>query len=110
MRVITRTLIILAAALVVVGATMAYASSGLAGGPASFERGRGGFERQPPPGSHAGGRPESGDRRAGFGDHHEGGRGLFAAAEMVKNLVIIAAIIAVVALLSRLTRGLRPRR
>jgi hypothetical protein len=113
-KIIIRTLIILAAAMVVVGATMAYASSGFAAG-----SGRDGFDRRPPAGFAEGSGPPGfipggeGARPEGFGDRpdgpggREGGRGAFGASELLKNVAIIAVIIAVVSLLSRLAGGLR---
>jgi hypothetical protein len=109
-KIIIRTLIILAAALVVVGATMTYASSGTASGP-----GRDSFEGRPPSGFAEGTRPSGfppgggGGPREGHGDH-EGGRGGFAAGELLKNLAIIAVIIAVVSLLNRIIGTRRPQR
>ncbi|NTW97660.1 MAG: hypothetical protein HGB28_03835 [Oscillochloris sp.] len=120
MKILTRTLILLVAAMVVVGITMALQSAGLlavAGG--GERRPSGDFaEGSRPPGFMPGGegmRPEGfGGHREGFGDReggHEGGRsGIFAAGELVRNLVITAVIIALVSLLSRAVRTLRPQR
>jgi hypothetical protein len=119
-KIITRTLILLAAALVVVGITMALQSAGLlasVGAPGGFE-GRpsgGSFEGGPPPGGFTPGgegmRHEGFGDRGGFGDRHEGGRGgMFNASEIVKNLGVTAVIIAVFVLLSRAFNAFRPQR
>ncbi|MEI7771784.1 MAG: hypothetical protein WCI67_17460 [Chloroflexales bacterium] len=113
MKIVTRTLIILAAALLVVGATLAVVSAGGASGPGGPGFGRDGFGRQPPAGSVEGQRrpgalPGGG---AGFGDRgREGGRGSFSAFEILKNLVIITVIIAFVSLLNQAGGRRRPRR
>jgi len=119
-KIIIRTLILLAAALVIVGITMALQSAGLiasVGDPGGFEgRPSGGFAQGgPPPGGFTPGgegmRHEGFGDRGGFGDRHEGGRGgTFNASELVKNLGITAVIIAVFVLLSRAFSTLRPKR
>jgi hypothetical protein len=121
-KIIIRTLIILAAALLVVGATMGLVSAGVISGDNSFGHGRDGFERQPPPGfadrqpqpgsfsSGQGGREGFGGRPEGFGGREGGRGGIFAVGELLKNLVMIAVIVAVVSLLSRALGTRRPRR
>ena len=105
MKLIGRTLIILAAALVVAGATFAYGQSGYAGGRESFaERGVQAQQAgQPAPGA------DRGDFRRGGpgGREHDRGPSLFGIGEIVKDLLIIGVIVAAVALA---TRGLRGRR
>jgi hypothetical protein len=88
MRIIARTIVILLAAGLVVAATLALggsSTSGTARQPAGIAR-----ERAAPPDGAFEGRGRG-----------EGGGGLFAAAELLKSLVIIAVIVAVVAPLSR---------
>ncbi len=108
MKIILRTLIILFAALLVVGATLAFTSSGIL--PTSG--GRDGFERQPPAGFVEGqsrpGAPSGaeGSRRE---RGHEGG-GMFSAFELLKNLVVMAVIIAFVSLFTQAGGHRRLRR
>lgn len=121
MKIITRTLIVLAAALVVVAISMGLQSTGLL----SFANERGGSEGGPPAEMTSGGegsRPQGG-RPAGFGGGHQAGFGhregerhggdgvnLFAAGELIKNLVITAVIIALFSLFSWGFKTLRPQR
>lgn len=98
MKIVARTLAILAAALLVVGATYVYASSGSAAG---FEE-RGGFgrpqigEQGRPGGFDGAGFPERG------GHGRDGGPSLFGIGEVIKNFAIIGVIVAIVSLATRL--------
>ena len=93
MKIIGRTLVILAAALVVVGITFAVARSGYLtsaarqGPPSGFSQGQAGASQ----GTGARGGPGRGERGSG---------GLFALFEVGKNLGIIAVIVAIVAPMS----------
>ena len=98
MKIISRTLAILAAALLVCGAAYALAQS--SGTTSSFPE-RGGFERRgqleggPPLGQGGFGGPERGPFPGDFG--RERGMSLFGAVEVFRNLAIIAVIIAIAA-------------
>ncbi|MBK9712687.1 MAG: hypothetical protein IPO81_15455 [Kouleothrix sp.] len=94
MKIVARTLAILAAALLVVGATYVYASSSSAAG---FEE-RGGFGR-PQIGEQG---PPGGFDHGGFDRERGGGPSLFGIGEVIKNFVIIGVIVAVVSLATRL--------
>lgn len=108
MKIIGRTLAILAAALLIVGATVAIvqntASASLAPGRAEF--------RQPPANlsaEDAGGASFAGARPPRGADHGAGGSSLFGLLEVAKNLGIIAVIVAVVAGAGSLLRSGRQR-
>jgi hypothetical protein len=111
MRILARTLIILAAAAAVAGGLFAVAQSSYTqtlfpAGPARSALAEG----QPPANAQAAGSlpPRDG---ADFGrPNHEGGRSpsLFGAVEVVKNLAIISIIVAIVSLMRRPWRGRRP--
>ncbi|MFN8569218.1 MAG: hypothetical protein U0Z44_17240 [Kouleothrix sp.] len=96
MKLIGRTLVILTAAMLVVGATWALVGAGFGGGAPGDARERRAFEQRPA------GQPGAGRARPG-GFEREGGRGpsLFGAGEIVKDLVIIAVIVAIVSLIKR---------
>lgn len=106
MQIITRTLIILAAALLVVGVTMALGQSGAL----SSLSGGGGPQAQ----GHAYATTSETDEttddtgappaRGGHGE--QGGMSLFGAVEIGKNLGVIGVIVAAVALVTGLTRRL----
>jgi hypothetical protein len=108
MKTILRILLILVAAVIVGGITLALVNS--SGSTASLAQTRGGFgERhiaasgdfvpgQAPTGANGNFRPDRGGRLEG---------GAFSWAEMLKNVVIVAVLIAVVALLERLLKAAR---
>ena len=121
MKIIARTLTILAAALLVCGATFALAGSSFAqaafpsgpgrealNGQRAPQFGPGGFDNQ---GSGTSGSFDGAGRRG-----HDGGRGPsgFGVMEVLQNLAIVAAIVAVVApllnLVRRRTKSAAPRR
>lgn len=111
MKLIGRTLIILAAALVVVGGTFAYVQSGFAGGGRDrFAERAGGFARPANPGQPGFG-PSAGRGEFGRGEFGPGGRdrgpSLFGIGEIIKDLAIIGIIVAVV---TTLTGALSRRR
>lgn len=115
MKIIGRTLAILAAALAVAGITFALARNGLIASGRGGRPERGAFgpsgQFQPQRGLPPGGAPfGSGEFRGG--PDHEGGRGasLFGVVEIVKNLVIMGAIIAVVSMLMRRLPAQRDRK
>ena len=105
MRILARTLAILAAAFVVAGGVFALAQSSFAQTlfPARPARGAG-VEGRPPATADIG--PTSNGGAAFRGHEHEGGRSpsLFGAVEVLKNLVIISIIVAVVSLVQRIWR------
>lgn len=108
MKLIGRTLLIMAAALAVAGLTYLYASSSAAQSQ-RFERGpRGGEFGQRPPEFGGAGQPGQ------FGRERERGSGfrLFAIGEIIKNLVLIGVVIAAVRGIAHLLgpRRSRPRR
>lgn len=110
MRLIGRTLLILAAALAVAGLTYLYASSSAAQSQ-RFERGprgEGEFGRRPPEFGGVGQPGQPGRER----ERRSGGIRLFAIGEIIKNLVLIGLVIAAVRGLARLIgpRPSRPRR
>lgn len=111
MKLIGRTLLILAAALAVAGLTYMYGSSSAAQSQ-GFERGprgEGEFGQRPPEFGEAGQPGQFGRER---GERDGGGFRLFAVGEIVKNLVLIGVIIALVRFGARLIgpRHDRPRR
>lgn len=126
MTTLKRLIIILAAALAIVAGTVGLSRTGLLALPGGeFRRGPEGGFRLPPgadgfkfDGRHDAGHENGfeGDHRPGFGgEHRPGGRfegGLFAVGGVLKNLLIVAVIIAAVVLgslgLNRIRRGRRP--
>ena len=114
MRILSRTLAILAAACVVAGGVFALAESSF--GQALFPArpaGGAGLERRPPTtaASEAAGTAPTSNGGTGFRGHeHEGGRSpsLFGAVEVLQNLVLISIIVAGVSLVQRIWRGRRP--
>ena len=108
MKIIGRTLAILAAALLVCGAAYALAQSS---GTASGFPERGGFARQQAGGPSAGQDGFGGTERGRFpgGPDGERGRGmsLFGAVEVARNLAIIAVIVAIGAPIAALARRRR---
>jgi hypothetical protein len=94
MRTIARTLLILAAALAVVGATIAFRQSPYAGMLSSGEPERGGFER--PAGEIAQEAPAGFEPGAGRGHHDEWSLG--GLVEAARNLAIMGVIIAIAVL------------
>jgi hypothetical protein len=120
MKLLARIAVLLAAALVVVGAMLAFGRSGFAEPLRSQGHGqeRAGFERRDMPEGGFAGRPEggfAGRPEGGFAGRPEGGRGdrhgpsLFGLAEVAKQLVKIAIIIALVVLGARLLAMVRDR-
>jgi hypothetical protein len=120
MRIVLRIAIILAAALVVAGATLALSQTGLL----SSVRGAGreGFERGGATGEARQGDaterpiPQDGERRfergqlpAGRGGRGQGGLNAFAVAPLVKNLGIMLGITAVFAVANSAYRGVKRR-
>lgn len=123
MKTLLRTLAILAAALVVVGALFAFSQSGSAQALRSEGRGHGHFDRERSEQSMPGestmpfSRPERGQARGEFGErggHESHGPSLFGFAEVIKNLAIIAVSVLLIVLGSRLLgpgkRATPPRR
>ncbi len=106
MKIIGRTLIILAAALVVAGALFAFRQTEYARMPGESRPGRMRIEagEARPDGFAPGGFEHR--NRAGGDEHQASLAGLV---EVGKNLAIIAAIVALVVMLERVTRGLRQR-
>ena len=110
MRILARTLAILAAALVVAGGAFAlgqssYAQAQFQAGPA---RSAGVEGSSATAASAAAGAPTTANNGAAFGRHeHEGGRSpsLFGAVEVFKNLAIIGIIVAIVSLVKRIGGG-----
>jgi hypothetical protein len=108
MKIIGRTLIILALALVVSGATYALAGSRSAGGFDGFPR-RGEFQPGGAPGGfQPGGFPQRGE--FGRGGERDRGFSLFGAGELLKSLLIIGAVVAVGAPAAGLLRRRQPSR
>jgi len=115
MKIIARTLMILAAALVVVWLASALNSAGALGnlgqlGHEGFESGRE-FNGQPPtrPNFEQGGLQRGGFGR-GRGDREGRGASVFDLAEITRSLVMMTVVIVVVVLASKLIKRLRPRR
>ncbi len=115
MKIVFRTLAILAAALVVVAGVYAFGASSFAQGLRASGPGRGGFARDggPPPAFAAPGQPDGppvgfGHREhggaAGRGEHEGHGPSLSGLSEIGKNLAIVAGIITLIALGARLFR------
>ncbi|NTU81025.1 MAG: hypothetical protein HGA45_16860 [Chloroflexales bacterium] len=109
MQIVTRTLTILVAALLVVGATMALGQSGAlsslsSGGPpaSSQVQATSGTDAAASDSTTMGAPPARG------GNHEEGGMSLAGAVSIGKNLGIIGAIVAVIALATGLVRRLLP--
>lgn len=107
MNMIGRTLVILAAALVVVGLTFAAVRAGVVGGVGGEFRGeRPGRPFEQVQSSATGGQPATQPQRGEFerrGPGREGG-GIFGVVEVLKNALIIGVIVAVVSLFQRLTQ------
>jgi uncharacterized protein with LGFP repeats len=101
MRILARTLAILAAALVVAGGTFALGRS-------SYAQSQ--FPARPAPGVEGSPAPAANDGAAFRGHDHQGGRSpsLFGAVEVFKNLAIVSIIVVVVSLARRAWRGRRP--
>jgi hypothetical protein len=120
MKLLGRTLVILLAALVVVGAAIAFAQSSYAD--ALLPTGAGGEMARNGNAETTEDSQEGADTTATIGSERpvfaegrtrpEGGmgQGLFGAVEIVKNVVIMALLVALVALASQVTRSLRHRR
>lgn len=117
MQFLGRTLVILAAALVVVGITVAVSRVGLAsGGNGSFQQ-RGEFVQRPGRAAAAESAAVPGGRQAererahpGAHGRHAGGAGLFGLGELLKNLVVVGLIVAAVVQGPRLEHWLRRNR
>ncbi len=105
LKIIGRTLVILATALVVAGATFAFAGTSSAAGPNGGFPARGAFEQRP---GNTAGEFGRGDAPGGFDHEREGSAGFFGATEIIKNLIIIGVIVAIVAPLAHLLRRRRP--
>ena len=110
MRILRRTCAILAAAMIVAGITFGFAETSSAQTVAPTRSG----QRAAAQPQAAGGTIDASTDRASSpparGIEHEGNRSpsLFGAVEILKNLVIVAIIVALVALATRVTRGRRP--
>ncbi len=107
MKIFTRTALILVAAMLVVGLFYALVQS-----PWGTALGTGGHHGED--GAHAsfvgGARPEGfagRERPEGFAGHEERGASLFGLAEVLKNLIIVAVIVMLITLGSRLFRNRR---
>lgn len=126
MKIFVRTLILLAAAGVVVVAMLAFGRSSMATSLIGFGPGHGGFERgergnfehgdferggfMPPEGGGFN-RPEFGGMERGeFGHGDRRGASIFGVGEVIKNLVIMGVITAIVVLLSRVFMKPKPTR
>lgn len=113
MKIISRTLAVLAAALLVCGAAYALAQS--SGTNSNFPE-RGGFDRRgqleggPPLGQGGFGGSERRPFPGDFGRERGRGMSLFGAVEVFRNLVIIAVIIAIAAPIAGRLRKRRPNK
>ncbi|EFO80910.1 hypothetical protein OSCT_1240 [Oscillochloris trichoides DG-6] len=119
MKIITRTLILLAAALVVVGITWGVSSAGLLTAVGSGDNhARPAFSQgSAPPGfmpnttqEHQEGFRPRGGHGEGRGHHVNNEPSLLGAAEIIKNLILTGIIVALVVLLSRVFGALRGAR
>lgn len=109
MKLVLRTAVLLAAALVVTGALLAFGRTTMAERLLANRPGHAHVERDGPPGGFEGrpeGRPE-GFGGQGRGDRH--GASLFGLGELFKNLVLIGIVVAVVTLGARLIGLARTR-
>ncbi|WP_129632864.1 hypothetical protein [Candidatus Oscillochloris fontis] len=120
MKIITRTLILLVAALVVVAITMGFSSAGLLTflgsndnhAPPAFSQGAApsGFMPDSTQEHQEGFRPRGGHGEGRGGNHINNEPSLLGGAEIIKNLILTTVIIVGVVLFSRVFRSLRASR